>query len=113
LREWTSRPNNVSTGRRLLRDLRARNCGERSVTRQHARTVARLASATCGRRPDWYRGAPVPPNRSTRAFAFSLAGAKDLDEPLDLAHVGSNRLEPFLLGGDPGDRRCGFRAQQP
>ena len=49
----------------------------------------------------------------SRAFAFSLTGAKDLDQSLHLAHVGLRRLEPFLLGDDPSHRRGGVGAQQP
>ena len=49
----------------------------------------------------------------SRAFAFSLAGAKNLDEPFHLAHVGSSGLEPCLLRDDASDRRGGIGAEQP
>ena len=96
---------------------RARNRGQRSVTRQHARD-RRARFGECDRRGRHdligvaellFCAQPI----ESRAFAFSLTGAKDLDEPFHLAHVGSKGLEPFLLGDDASDRRGGIGAEQP
>jgi hypothetical protein len=96
--------------RRLLRDLRARNSAQRNVMRQHAGD-RRARLSECHRRGR--RGLVGVAELlfcaqaiESRAFTFPLTGAKDLDEPFHLAHVGSNGLEAFLLGDDASDRRA-------
>ncbi len=103
--------------RRLRGDLGGRNCGEQSVTRQHAGDrCARFGKCDRRGRHDLigvaeflFCAQPI----ESRAFAFSLTGAKDIDEPFDLAHVGSKGLEAFLLGDDASDRCGGIGAEQP
>jgi hypothetical protein len=104
-------------GDRGLRNLRACNCGEGSVLRHHPRD-RRARFGECDRRGRndligvaelLFCAQPI----ELRAFAFSLPGSKDVDEPFHLAHVSSNGLEPFLLGYDARDRRRSIRAEQP